>query len=127
MISFLNRVTESGDGFPSLSVTEEPAVSASLLVGGGRMPSQYDSGASGHLLTPREREVAGLLAQGHTNGEIASSLYMSVAAVKKHVNAMLHKYGVKNRTQLAQALTGIRPGSGPGAQRETTSPFSSDV
>lgn len=124
MISFLNRVTESSEQFPSLSAA------ASLPVSGGRTPSRLDevpaSAATLHPLTPREREVAGLLAQGHTNAEIASALYMSVAAVKKHVNAMLHKYGVKNRTQLAQALSGIRPGSGFGAQRETT-PFSSDV
>ena len=55
-------------------------------------------------LTEREREVAGLLAQGYTNAEIASSLFISEAAVKKHVNSMLSKYGLKNRTQLAAAL-----------------------
>lgn len=75
-------------------------------------------------LTPREREVAGLLAQGRTNAEIASALYRSVAAVKKHVNAMLHKYGVKNRTQLARSLPSVR---GPEGRRESASPFSSDA
>ncbi|UUZ87056.1 LuxR C-terminal-related transcriptional regulator [Paenibacillus sp. P26] len=58
-------------------------------------------------LTPREREVAERLVNGETNAEIAASLFISEAAVKKHVNAMLHKYGVKNRTRLAKCLIGL--------------------
>lgn len=54
--------------------------------------------------TPREAEVAGILATGATNKEIAASLYISEAAVKKHINAMLQKTGLKNRTQIAAAL-----------------------
>ncbi|MDF2715999.1 MAG: LuxR family transcriptional regulator [Paenibacillus sp.] len=107
MISFLNRVTESvDDGVP-------PGIEAPA--------------ASSPPLTPREREVAELLAQGQTNAEIASALYMSVAAVKKHVNAMLHKYGLKNRTQLAQALPAFHPAYRAEGRRQTASPFSSDA
>jgi len=55
-------------------------------------------------LTPREREVAEHLVLGLTNAEIAAKIFVSEAAVKKHVNAMLSKYGLKNRTQLANHL-----------------------
>ncbi|CAI6084525.1 helix-turn-helix transcriptional regulator [Cohnella sp. JJ-181] len=55
-------------------------------------------------LTPREREVAGRLVLGETNAQIGAALYVSEAAVKKHVNAMLSKYGLRNRTQLAARL-----------------------
>jgi len=55
-------------------------------------------------LTPKEREVAALLANGLSNAEISASLFVSEAAVKKHINAMLSKYGFKNRTQLAKAV-----------------------
>lgn len=55
-------------------------------------------------LTEREREVAALLVQGRTNPEIARALFVSEAAVKKHVHALLHKFGVRNRTELARAL-----------------------
>lgn len=55
-------------------------------------------------LTAREQEVAGLLVTGLTNAEIAKRLYISEAAVKKHINAMLRKSGLKNRTQLAAGL-----------------------
>ncbi|MEK3883143.1 LuxR C-terminal-related transcriptional regulator [Paenibacillus sp. PL2-23] len=53
-------------------------------------------------LTSREKDVIGLIATGLTNAEIASALYISEAAVKKHVNTMLSKFGLKNRTQLAR-------------------------
>ncbi|MFC5401687.1 LuxR C-terminal-related transcriptional regulator [Cohnella soli] len=55
-------------------------------------------------LTPREREVSDLLANGLTNAEIGASLFISEAAVKKHVNAMLSKYHLRNRTELARAV-----------------------
>jgi len=61
-------------------------------------------------LTPREREVAEQLAIGLSNAEIAATLFMSEAAVKKHINAMLSKFGFKNRTQLARiVIEGGRP------------------
>lgn len=55
-------------------------------------------------LTKREKDVILLLAAGHTNAEIASALFISEAAVKKHVNTMLSKFGLKNRTQLARIV-----------------------
>lgn len=54
--------------------------------------------------TPREHEVAGLLSTGTSNKEIAASLFISEAAVKKHINAMLQKTGFRNRTQIVAAL-----------------------
>lgn len=48
-------------------------------------PSPLDS------LTPREREVLGLMAQGLANAGIASALVVSPSAVEKHVNAIFSK------------------------------------
>lgn len=55
-------------------------------------------------LTPREEEVLRLMAAGSTNQEIARTLYISESTVKKHVNAVYRKLGVKSRVQLAAAL-----------------------
>jgi DNA-binding NarL/FixJ family response regulator len=52
-------------------------------------------------LTPREHEVLRLLAQGHTDREIARSLTVSVGTVKLHVEHILAKLGVTDRTRLA--------------------------
>jgi LuxR family maltose regulon positive regulatory protein len=52
-------------------------------------------------LSPREREVSALLAQGRTNAEIARTLYISEVTVKVHVRHILQKLGVRNRSEAA--------------------------
>jgi putative two-component system response regulator len=52
-------------------------------------------------LTPREREVLALLAQGRTNAEIAGRLIVSPGTVKFHVEHIIAKLGVADRTQAA--------------------------
>jgi ATP/maltotriose-dependent transcriptional regulator MalT len=58
-------------------------------------------------LTRREREVLNLLAQGHTNREIAQDLVISETTAKVHVRHILEKLRVRNRTEAARlASTG---------------------
>ena len=52
-------------------------------------------------LTPREVEVLGLLVQGKTNREIAQELVVSPGTVKVHVEHIIGKLGVSDRTQAA--------------------------
>jgi DNA-binding CsgD family transcriptional regulator/tetratricopeptide (TPR) repeat protein len=52
-------------------------------------------------LTPREREIAALVATGLTNRQIAGRLYLSVRTVEVHVDHTLSKLGFRTRTQLA--------------------------
>lgn len=52
-------------------------------------------------LSPREREVLQLLAQGLTNREIARMLTVSASTIKIHVEHILAKLGVSDRTQAA--------------------------
>jgi len=52
-------------------------------------------------LSPREREVLQLLTQGQTNREIAQNLIVSVSTVKSHVEHILAKLSVSDRTQAA--------------------------
>jgi len=53
------------------------------------------------LLTQRERDVLGLLAQGMTNREIGERLVVSPGTVKVHVEHIIAKLGVSDRTQAA--------------------------
>ncbi len=56
-------------------------------------------------LTDREREVLGLIAQGRSNQEIASALFIVEGTVKAHVTNILTKLNVADRTQaITEAL-----------------------
>ena len=64
----------------------------------GAMPSQES------LLTPRERVVAGLVAEGLSNAEIAESLGIAQGTVKVHMRRIMGKWGCANRTQVAMRV-----------------------
>ncbi len=54
-------------------------------------------------LTPRELEVAGMIARGATNAEIAASLHLSEATVKTHVGRVMGKVGARDRVGVVVA------------------------
>src|SRR5437764_1397012 len=56
---------------------------------------------SAGLLSPREQDVVRLLARGYTNKEIADELVISPSTVKAHVEHILTKLGLSDRTQAA--------------------------
>ena len=62
-------------------------------------------------LTPREREVAALVAEGCSNGEIARRLYISTKTASVHVSNILAKLGMTSRTEVAAwaVRTGLAP------------------
>ena len=60
-------------------------------------------------LTPREREVAGLIARGYTNRQIAETLIVTQGTVANHVAHILTKLGLANRTQVAAYISGLGP------------------
>jgi DNA-binding CsgD family transcriptional regulator len=73
---------------------------------------------SAGVLTAREQETAQLVAIGHTNAEIATSLYLSPRTVERHVSNILTKLGYRSRIQIATdaaagRLAGATPGNGP--------------
>jgi DNA-binding CsgD family transcriptional regulator/tetratricopeptide (TPR) repeat protein len=73
-----------------LAIVDEPFVAE-----GARSEGPAES------LTPREREVVALLAQGKTNKEIATALFLTEGTVKVHVRHVLRKLGARTRTEAA--------------------------
>jgi DNA-binding NarL/FixJ family response regulator len=51
-------------------------------------------------LTPREREILKLIAEGHTSKEIAGILFISLKTVTGHRTNIMEKLGLRNRTEL---------------------------
>jgi len=52
-------------------------------------------------LTPRQREIMGLIAEGLTNAQIADRLGVSERTVKNHLTDIRRKLGLRNRVQIA--------------------------
>jgi len=53
-------------------------------------------------LSKRELEILGLLAQGHSNQEIAARLFVSLSTVKTHIQNLFEKLDVKRRIQAVE-------------------------
>ncbi|MEU4561193.1 response regulator transcription factor [Actinoplanes sp. NPDC023936] len=83
--------------------TLSPSVTRQLIahVAADPRPARDQADELLDRLSVREKEVAVLVAQGKSNAEISTELYMSVATVKAHVSRVLTKLDLNNRVQVA--------------------------
>jgi DNA-binding NarL/FixJ family response regulator len=82
----------------------QPSVAAKVVARIAALPPTSPEPAPQPLVVPlseRELEVVRLLAQGHSNREIAAALYLAEGTVKNHVTNVLGKLGARDRTQAA--------------------------
>jgi DNA-binding NarL/FixJ family response regulator len=123
-----DAVNDGADGFIASDASDAVIVQAVRLVLAGAMyvpgeilkrrhplPRSSHSGDGAALtnpaieqLTPRQREVLGLLTQGLSNKEIATRLTLSEGTVKLHITAILR--ALKTKSRLKAALAAGRPG-----------------
>ena len=80
LTSALTRISEGGTVFDPKLVVE--------LLGRTRRTGPLDA------LTPREREVLALMAEGQSNTGIGKTLWITPGAVEKHVRHLFHKLGI---------------------------------
>ncbi|MBE3553237.1 MAG: response regulator transcription factor [Kyrpidia tusciae] len=101
-ISYLRAVADGAS-----PISEEVAA---RLVTTLAAPAQGSAAEVAKRLTPREREILGLIARGRSNREIAEALTISENTVKNHLKNIMAKLDVKNRAQLAAlAVRGPAP------------------
>jgi class 3 adenylate cyclase/DNA-binding CsgD family transcriptional regulator/tetratricopeptide (TPR) repeat protein len=81
--------------------------SARLLRAAGVRIPRFEPSA-GEALTPRQLEVAELVAKGLANPEIAEHLYLSVRTVTSHLDHIYTKLGISSRAALAAYVTKLR-------------------
>ena len=93
------RTIAAGEALVDPSVTRD-LIHRSLSAGGGRTdtPSAEIRGRLAQL-TEREQQVLRLLAQGHSNAEIAELLVIAESTAKTHVKRVLAKIGAHDRAQ----------------------------
>src|SRR5688572_10167960 len=77
-----------------------PKVSEALMQDYVRYLRQRNLQDSYELLSPREREVLQLLAEGRTNKEVANKLDLSVTTVETHRNNLMHKLALHSTAEL---------------------------
>jgi DNA-binding CsgD family transcriptional regulator/tetratricopeptide (TPR) repeat protein/energy-coupling factor transporter ATP-binding protein EcfA2 len=73
-----------------------------LVAAGARPRRRALTGAES--LTPAELRVAGLVADGATNGEVAQALFLSEKTVEGHLRGIFRKLGIRSRTEIAERL-----------------------
>jgi two-component system response regulator DesR len=89
-------------GFVSKDSSAEEVMAAIRAVGEGRTVFAASPDGPASPLSPREREVLGLLASGATNREIAAKLHLSPHTVKEHTGKLYRKLEVRNRAEAVQ-------------------------
>ena len=87
-------LVRTGDALLAPSITRRLVERFAPRPGGPALPGRDLS-----VLTPREHEVLGLIAQGMSNAELASALTLSAATVKTHVARILAKLDLRDRVQ----------------------------
>ena len=73
-----------------------------------RMRTPEVAGAGLEHLTDREREIAGLVCERHTNRQIAAELFLSEKTVETHLRNIFVKLGVSSRVEVARAVERAR-------------------
>jgi DNA-binding CsgD family transcriptional regulator len=64
-------------------------------------------------LTPTERRVAQLVAEGKTNREVAHTMFLSVKTVEANLSRVFHKLGASSRREVAARLADPLPTEPP--------------
>jgi DNA-binding CsgD family transcriptional regulator len=91
-----------------MSLTVEELFDLALDEETERGVPEVQGGREEDPLTPREREIAGLVAEGLTNRQIAARLTISPRTAEGHVERILSKLGFTSRTQIVAWMTGRR-------------------
>jgi DNA-binding NarL/FixJ family response regulator len=106
--SFIQKMMDNGaSGYVLKNATQDELMEAIITVANGKTYLSFEAGKtlqkikdSSVVLTRREKEVLELIAEGLTNNEIASKLFIGTTTVDTHRKNLLIKFDVKNTAAL---------------------------
>jgi DNA-binding NarL/FixJ family response regulator len=113
----LRAVLEAGASGVVMEDEVETALGPCLeaaLAGQVCVPREHASRVEPPALSAREKQVLGLVVMGHTNGEIASRLFLAESTVKSHLSSAFGKLGVRSRNEAVELILDSKRGLGPG-------------
>ncbi len=135
----LAELDDSGDSVVAVLPTEHPPVLRRVLRAGARgivaerevetmlvpavaavavgflcVPPELRRQLDRPALSPREKQVLGLVVMGLSNSEIAARLHVAPATVKSHLTSSFEKLGVRSRSQATDLLLDPKNGLGLG-------------
>jgi DNA-binding CsgD family transcriptional regulator len=84
----------------------------------GRRPRTATRGMGPGPLSPREAEIATLVAAGKRNREVAAALFLSEKTIASHLARIYDKLGVHSRAAMATIIAGEQPGDSTSSQAE---------
>lgn len=108
LVRLAERVREDG----AVPQPPSPGVLLDLVLDDVRYLLVWERSSEMQLLSPRERQVAQMVAEGRTNHAIGSALEISVWTVSTHLRRIFAKLGVATRAEMVAHLLGPH-GHGP--------------
>jgi len=115
--SFIEKMLDSGaSGYVLKNATKEELLDGIQTVMKGKQYLSFDAATTLRqiplqsnvpLITRREKEVLGLIADGLTNNQIAQQLFISVATVDTHRKNLLAKFDAKNIASLIKVAVKV--------------------
>jgi DNA-binding NarL/FixJ family response regulator len=113
----LRKALDAGvKGFVALSDVDSalPPVIEVVLAGQISVPGSHSKELRKQILTPREKQILGLVVMGMTNAEIASKLFLAESTIKSHLSSAFAKLGVSSRSEAASVILDPQSGAGLG-------------
>jgi DNA-binding NarL/FixJ family response regulator len=114
--SFIQKMLDNGaSGYVLKNASKEEILEAIEQVAKGKTYLSFEASQSmrvkpgnNFVLTRREKEVLGLIADGLTNNEIAQKLFISSTTVDTHRKNLLSKFEVKNVASMIRAAAQLQ-------------------
>ncbi|NII25327.1 response regulator transcription factor [Pseudoflavitalea sp. X16] len=115
--SFIRKMVDNGaSGYALKNATREELLEAITTIVKGKLYFSHEAARSLRapdqsdlpVLTRREKEVLGLIAEGLTNNEIAEKLFIGTTTVDTHRKSLLNKLNAKNTASLIRIATQLQ-------------------